>query len=50
MAGGTLTATGLTTFIHTIHATAVLVEGSPRWLLGCTLDQPFSDDVFRSLL
>jgi len=36
--------------VHVIHATAVLVEGSPRWLLGCTLDQPFSDDVFRSLL
>jgi hypothetical protein len=36
--------------VHVIHATAVLVEGSPRWLLGCTLDQPLTDEEFRSLL
>jgi hypothetical protein len=33
-----------------VHATAVLVEGTYCWLLGCAFEQPLSDEEFRSLV
>jgi c-di-GMP-binding flagellar brake protein YcgR len=35
--------------VRVIHATAVRVEGSHRWLLGCSFDQPLSDAEFQAL-
>jgi hypothetical protein len=32
-----------------VHATAVVVEGSHCWLLGCAFDQPLSDEEFQAL-
>jgi hypothetical protein len=35
--------------VRVVHATAVYVEGSPRWLLGCAFDQPLSEEEWRAL-
>ncbi len=35
--------------VRVVHATAVLVEGSYRWLLGCAFDQPLSEEEFQAL-
>ena len=32
-----------------VHATAVLVDGCPRWLLGCAFHQPLDDEEFEAL-
>lgn len=42
------------TSLHTIqacvvHATAVLVDGCPCWLLGCAFDSPLSETEFATL-
>jgi hypothetical protein len=35
--------------VRVIHATAVLVEGNYRWLLGCAFEQPLSEEEFQAL-
>jgi len=32
-----------------VHATAVLVDGCPRWLLGCAFHEPLSEADFEAL-
>jgi hypothetical protein len=32
-----------------VHATAVLDDGNPCWLLGCVFDQPLDQDEFAAL-
>jgi hypothetical protein len=32
-----------------VHATSVLDDGNPCWLLGCAFDQPLDQDVFAAL-
>jgi hypothetical protein len=32
-----------------VHATAILVDGCPRWLLGCAFHEPLSEDEFDAL-
>src|SRR5262249_27989242 len=38
-----------TVLVRVVHATAVVVEGNPCWLLGCAFDEPLGDDEFRAL-
>jgi hypothetical protein len=38
-----------TVSVRVVHATAVLMDGNPCWLLGCAFEQPLSDDEFRGL-
>jgi hypothetical protein len=32
-----------------VHATAILVDGCPRWLLGCAFHEPLEEHEFESL-
>jgi hypothetical protein len=32
-----------------VHATAILVDGNPCWLLGCAFHDPLSDEEFAAL-
>ena len=32
-----------------VHATALLEEGNPCWLLGCVFDQPLDEEEFSAL-
>ncbi len=32
-----------------VHATAVLDDGNPCWLLGCAFDEPLSEEEFAAL-
>src|ERR1700722_7594655 len=42
--------TSLRTFrARVVHASAVLVDGCPCWLLGCAFDSPLSEADFASL-
>lgn len=35
--------------VRVMHATAVLVDGSPLWLLGCAFSEPLTADEWRAL-
>jgi hypothetical protein len=35
--------------VRVVHATALQVEGSHRWLLGCAFDRPLSDEELQAL-
>jgi hypothetical protein len=35
--------------VRVVHATAVVDEGNPCWLLGCALEQPLSEQEFQAL-
>ena len=36
-----------TAHVRVVHATAVLVDGLDCWFLGCSFDQPLSEEEFR---
>ena len=38
-----------TVLARVVHATAVLVDGSPCWLVGCCFDCPLSEEEFAAL-
>jgi hypothetical protein len=38
-----------TVHVRVVHATPVLEEDRPCWLLGCSFDEPLSDEEFISL-
>ena len=35
--------------VRVMHATAILDEDRPCWLLGCAFDRPLSDEEFETL-
>jgi hypothetical protein len=35
--------------VRVVHASAVVVDGDPCWLVGCAFSQPVSDEEFRAL-
>jgi len=35
--------------VRVVHATPILEEDRPCWLLGCAFDEPLSDEEFISL-
>jgi hypothetical protein len=34
---------------HVVHATAILDDGNPCWLLGCAFDRPLTEAEFFAL-
>jgi hypothetical protein len=38
-----------TVTVHVVHATAVIVDGSPCWLTGCCFDCPLTEEEFATL-
>jgi hypothetical protein len=38
-----------TVVVRVVHATAVLVDGSPCWLVGCCFDCPLREEEFAAL-
>ena len=35
--------------VHVVHATAVVIEGCPCWILGCAFDQVLTEEELQSL-